>query len=151
MLIIYTYTIHNIGTCIILQLYVSLMVTSLYTIIVLYVSCVQYSPRVGAYQVRLCRDGQWEVVVIDDCLPCLKTGELVFSKVSHCILCKNVVCLLCLACCLFDPACFFLPSFFLSLTCILYMYMGLTNYTLKVNCVVPPIKIMYVYSCRFSV
>ena len=145
MLIIYTYTIHNIGTSIILQLYISLMVTSLYTVIVLYVSCVQYSPRVGAYQVRLCRDGQWEVVVIDDCLPCLKTGELVFSKVSHCILCKNVVCLLCLACCLFDLACFFLPSSSL--------YMGLTNYTLKVNCVVPPIKIIHVhvYSCRFSV
>ena len=44
--------------------------------------CVQYCPGVGAYQVRLCRDGKWEVVVIDDCFPCLETGELVFSKVE---------------------------------------------------------------------
>jgi hypothetical protein len=41
----------------------------------------QYCPEVGAYQVRLCRDGRWEVVVVDNCFPCLNTGELVFSKV----------------------------------------------------------------------
>ena len=41
-----------------------------------------YDPNVGAYQVQLCKDGKWEVVVIDDCLPVYKSGELVFSKVS---------------------------------------------------------------------
>lgn len=41
-----------------------------------------YDPNVGAYQVQLCKDGKWEVVVIDDCLPVYKNGELVFSKVS---------------------------------------------------------------------
>ena len=43
----------------------------------------EYSPKVGAYQVRLCKDGKWEVVVIDGCLPVYKNGELVFSKVSQ--------------------------------------------------------------------
>lgn len=42
----------------------------------------EYNPKVGAYQVRLCKDGMWKVVVIDDCLPVYKNDELVFSKVS---------------------------------------------------------------------
>lgn len=36
----------------------------------------------GVYQVRLCVDGQWTVVIVDDFLPCDSRNRLMYSKVN---------------------------------------------------------------------
>lgn len=46
-----------------------------------YVYCVSQYTECGIYLLRLCKDGCWTVIQVDDYLPCNKDRMLVFSKV----------------------------------------------------------------------
>ena len=37
----------------------------------------------GVYLLRLCIDGMWNTVLIDDLLPCSNKGSLIYSQVSN--------------------------------------------------------------------
>ena len=38
-----------------------------------------YSPQ-GCYQVRLCPNGGWQTVIVDDLFPCDSQGSMIYSK-----------------------------------------------------------------------
>ena len=37
----------------------------------------------GAYGLLICKDGEWEQVIVDDLFPCDETGKLIFSQVRQ--------------------------------------------------------------------
>ena len=39
--------------------------------------------REGVYLVRLCHNGLWKTVIVDDCFPCTAHKQLAFTQASH--------------------------------------------------------------------
>jgi len=39
-----------------------------------------YNPKQGIYRVKICKNGEWVTVTVDDYIPCFPEGEPLFAK-----------------------------------------------------------------------
>ena len=44
----------------------------------------------GAYQIRLCKDGRWTIILVDDFIPCNDFGMPIYSQVILCLPNANI-------------------------------------------------------------